>query len=78
MKPNTENVPTGVNTARRIVLLGVGVIVNAACWDLAAERCDDTIAKAIHVLGHDINMRRVLLRADGYRRRRISRLILSR
>ena len=34
MKPNTENVPTGVNTACHFVLLGVGVTVTAACWDL--------------------------------------------
>jgi hypothetical protein len=34
VKPNTENVPTGVNTACQFVLLGVGVIVNSAFWDL--------------------------------------------
>ena len=34
VKPNAENVPTGVNTACHIVVLGVGVIVKAACCDL--------------------------------------------
>jgi hypothetical protein len=38
VKPNTANVPTGVNTASHIVLLGVGVTVNAACWDLVPPK----------------------------------------
>src|SRR3984893_13434207 len=41
-----------------------------------AERCDDTIAEPVHVLRRDINMRCVVLRADSYGRRPISRFIL--
>jgi hypothetical protein len=44
VKPNTENVPIDVNTARHIVLLGVGVIVNAACWDLVPPNVAMTLS----------------------------------
>lgn len=43
LKPNTENVPTGVKTNWDIVLLGVGVTVKTTCFEAVPPKVAMTL-----------------------------------